>query len=226
MASGDLVIEGEASTTGGKLTTNALDMDIASIEDEGVRRRIATAISRLRERAEYGLVFERHKPESVVLHGQEVREDRYATLRTAPGPRNAFRVVEIDDSKATLQPVDERFRPAGEKATKLVDELVPLARFGDPIFPGLKQTGEVLGATDKDGKPTKPFHTVINGENFHALETLLYAYEGSVDCIYIDPPYNSGAKDWKYNNDYVDREDVYRHSLWLSFMEKRLKLAQ
>jgi adenine-specific DNA-methyltransferase len=104
---------------------------------------------------------------------------------------------------------------------------VPLARFGDPIFPGLIQSGQdVLGAVDEDGKPTKPFHTVINGENFHALETLLYAYEGKVDCIYIDPPYNSGAKDWKYNNDYVDRDDFYRHSLWLSFMEKRLKLAQ
>ena len=84
----------------------------------------------------------------------------------------------------------------------------------------------MLGAVDEDGKPTKPFHTVINGENFHALETLLYAYEGKVDCIYIDPPYNSGAKDWKYNNDYVDKDDVYRHSLWLSFIEKRLKLAQ
>jgi adenine-specific DNA-methyltransferase len=71
-----------------------------------------------------------------------------------------------------------------------------------------------------------PSTRVINGENFHALETLLYAYEGKVDCIYIDPPYNTGAKDWKYNNDYVDKDDVYRHSLWLSFMEKRLKLAQ
>lgn len=207
-------------------TTNAVDMDIASIEDEGLRRRIAAAFSRLRERAEYGLVFEKHKPESVVLHGQQVRADRYATLRTAPDPRNAFRVIEIDNGKAVLQPVDEHFRPAGDRTTQSVDALVPLARFGDPIFPGLAQTGEVLGAADEDGNPTKPFHTVINGENFHALETLLYAYEGEVDCIYIDPPYNSGAKDWKYNNDYVDREDVYRHSLWLSFMEKRLKLAQ
>lgn len=211
---------------GERLSINEIDMDIAAIEDEGVRRRIARAFDRLRSRAEYGLVFEKHKPESVVLHGQQVREDRYATLREDPGPKNAFRVVAIDDDKATLQPVDEHFRAAGDQTTKTVDELVPLARFGDPIFPGLEQTGEVLGAVDEDGHPTKPFHTVINGENFHALETLLYAYEGKVDCIYIDPPYNSGAQDWKYNNDYVDRDDVYRHSLWLSFMEKRLKLAQ
>ncbi|MGH2777386.1 MAG: site-specific DNA-methyltransferase [Actinomycetota bacterium] len=207
-------------------TTNAIDMDIAAIEDPALRRRIAAAFDRLRSRSEYGLVFEKHKPESVVLHGQPIREDRYATLRDNPGPRNAFRVVAIDDDKATLQPVDEHFRTAGEQTTEAIEALVPIARFGDPIFPGLVSTGEVLGAVGEDGNPSKPFHTLINGENFHALETLLYAFEGQVDCIYIDPPYNSGAQDWKYNNDYVDRDDVYRHSLWLSFMEKRLKLAQ
>jgi adenine-specific DNA-methyltransferase len=67
---------------------------------------------------------------------------------------------------------------------------------------------------------------VINAENFHALQTLLYTHEGMVDAIYIDPPYNTGAKDWKYNNDYVDAEDAYRHSKWLAFMERRLKLAK
>lgn len=209
-----------------RLSTNAVDMDIAAIEDTGLRRRIANAFERLRNRAEYGLVFEKHKPESVVLQGQPIREDRYATMRDDPGPRNAFRVIAVREGEATLQPVDEHFRPHGAQITEAVDALVPLARFGDPIFPGLITTGQVLGAVDKAGNPTKPFHTVINSENFHALETLLYAYEGKVDCIYIDPPYNSGAKDWKYNNHYVEREDVYRHSLWLSFMEKRLKLAQ
>lgn len=210
----------------GHQSTNAIDMDIAAIEDPQLRRRIAAAFERLRGRAEYGLVFEKHKPESVVLHGQPIREDRYATLRAAPGPKNAFRVLAIDEDKATLQPVDEHFRADGEVIAESVESLVPIARFGDPIFPGMVPAGEVLGAVDEDGSPTKPFHIVINGENFHALETLLYAYEGQVDAIYIDPPYNSGAKDWKYNNDYVDRDDIYRHSLWLSFMEKRLKLAR
>jgi adenine-specific DNA-methyltransferase len=216
----------ESTSETANTSTNAVDMDIAAIEDPDLRRRIAAAFERLRSRAEYGLVFEKHKPESVVLHGQSIREDRYATLREKPGPTNAFRVVAIDKGKATVQPVDEHFRPDGEQTTEAVDALVPLARFGDPIYPGLVPTGEVLRAVDEEGNPTKPFHTVINGENFHALETLLYAYEGRVDCIYIDPPYNTGAKDWKYNNNYVDKDDVYRHSLWLSFMEKRLKLAQ
>lgn len=227
MASDDTASPNEALMSGDRQSTNALDTDIAAIEDPSLRRRIAAAFERLRSQAEYGLVFEKHTPESVVLHGQPIREDRYATLRDNPGPKNAFRVVSIDGGKATLQPVTEHFRAvSGPMIIEAVEALVPLARFGDPIFPGLDLTGEVLGAIDETGNPTKPFHTVINGENFHALETLLYAYEGQVDCIYIDPPYNSGAQDWKYNNDYVDKDDFYRHSRWLSFMEKRLKLAK
>lgn len=208
------------------ISTNAIDVDIAAIPDPQLRRRIASAFDGLRARAEYGLVFEKHKPESVVLHGQPIREDRYATRRSASGSGALFRVLELRGSHALVRPLDEQFRPAGEATTEPAESLVPLARFGDPIFPGLTVVGEALGAVDEDGRPNKPFHTVINGENFHAAETLLYAYEGKVDCIYIDPPYNSGAKDWKYNNNYIDRDDVYRHSLWLSFMEKRLKLAQ
>lgn len=70
------------------------------------------------------------------------------------------------------------------------------------------------------------WHTLIEADNYHALQLLEYLYAGKVDCIYIDPPYNTGAKDWKYNNDYVDGNDAYRHSKWLSFMERRLKLAK
>ena len=67
---------------------------------------------------------------------------------------------------------------------------------------------------------------MIEADNYHALQLLEYLYAGKVDCIYIDPPYNTGAKDWKYNNDYVDGVDEYRHSKWLSFMSRRLKLAK
>jgi adenine-specific DNA-methyltransferase len=71
-----------------------------------------------------------------------------------------------------------------------------------------------------------PWHTLIEADNYHALQLLDYLYAGQVDCIYIDPPYNTGARDWKYNNDYVDGNDGWRHSKWLAFMEKRLKLAK
>lgn len=67
---------------------------------------------------------------------------------------------------------------------------------------------------------------LIEGDNYHALSVLNYTHAGKVDVIYIDPPYNTGAKNWKYNNDYVDSEDQYRHSKWISFMEHRLRLAK
>ena len=70
------------------------------------------------------------------------------------------------------------------------------------------------------------WETLIEADNYHALQLLEYLYAGKVDCIYIDPPYNTGARDWKYNNDYVDGTDAYRHSKWLSFMEKRLRMAK
>jgi adenine-specific DNA-methyltransferase len=69
-------------------------------------------------------------------------------------------------------------------------------------------------------------HTIINGENYHALEMLQYTHAGTIDLIYVDPPYNTGNKTWKYNDRYVAEKDSYRHSKWLSFMEKRLLLAK
>jgi adenine-specific DNA-methyltransferase len=67
---------------------------------------------------------------------------------------------------------------------------------------------------------------LIEGDNYHALSVLNYTHAKKIDVIYIDPPYNTGARDWKYNNAFVDASDPYRHSKWLSFMEKRLKLAK
>jgi len=71
-----------------------------------------------------------------------------------------------------------------------------------------------------------PAHTLIEGDNLHALTVLSYTHAAQVDVIYIDPPYNTGNRDFIYNDRFVDREDGYRHSKWLSFMAKRLKLAK
>lgn len=73
---------------------------------------------------------------------------------------------------------------------------------------------------------TAPNHVIIEGDNLHALTALTYTHEGRVDVIYIDPPYNTGNKDFVYNDSFVDSEDGYRHSKWLSFMHKRLKIAK
>lgn len=72
----------------------------------------------------------------------------------------------------------------------------------------------------------KPIHVLIEGDNYHALSVLNYTHKGKIDVIYIDPPFNVGKKDWKYNNNYVDINDLYRHSKWLNMMSKRLWLAK
>ncbi|MFT4245348.1 MAG: site-specific DNA-methyltransferase [Micrococcaceae bacterium] len=77
--------------------------------------------------------------------------------------------------------------------------------------------------TKADGKPT---NIIIEGDNYHSLSALNYTHAGKIDVIYIDPPYNTGNKDFIYNDSYVDQEDGYRHSKWLSFMSKRLFLAK
>lgn len=74
--------------------------------------------------------------------------------------------------------------------------------------------------------PDAPNHILIEGDNLEALTALAYTHEGKIDVIYIDPPYNTGNKDFVYNDHYVDKEDSYRHSKWLSFMSRRLKIAK
>ncbi|MFH1962852.1 MAG: site-specific DNA-methyltransferase [bacterium] len=74
--------------------------------------------------------------------------------------------------------------------------------------------------------PDKPINLLIEGDNYHALSVLNYTHKGKIDVIYIDPPYNTGNKDFVYNDQYVDAEDGYKHSKWLSFMSKRLELAK
>ena len=90
-----------------------------------------------------------------------------------------------------------------------------------PVYPALEMLDEVRHAGEGG-----VWHALIEADNYYALQLLAYLYPGQVDCIYIDPPYNTGARDWKYNNDYVDTADQYRHSKWLSMMKRRLLLAK
>jgi len=89
-------------------------------------------------------------------------------------------------------------------------------------FPVLKEVKNKEIKTDKN----KPVNLLIEGDNYHALSVLNYTHAKKVDVIYIDPPYNRGTGDFKYNDKFVDREDGYRHSKWLGFMEKRIALAK
>ncbi|MEI6279091.1 MAG: DNA methyltransferase [Verrucomicrobiae bacterium] len=178
----------------------------------------------LSSRLAFGLNFERHRPEAVELPQRPVRRgDKVRVLpprgSTARGDQRLWQVKAIHRAKKTadLALLDA---PKAETQTVPLDDLVVVAEFRDIIYPGLVSTGKVSRGGDK------PFHTVINGENYHALKALTWTHRGKVDAIYIDPPYNTGAKDWKYNNDYVEGEDLYRHSKWLAMMERRLKLAK
>lgn len=181
-------------------------------------------VDALSDRRAFGLNFERHTPEEVELPGRPVRRgDKVHVLPPrgetprAEKPR-MWRVASIDAGIATIER-HPRTDPV-DTAEVSVDDLVVVAEFRDPIYPGLVSTGKVERGGDK------PYHAVINAENFHALQTLLFTHRGKVDAIYIDPPYNTGARDWKYNNDYVEGDDMYRHSKWLAFMERRLLLAK
>ena len=195
---------------------SALDDLLARIEDPQLRADIAREIAPLRAEQELGLVFERHLPEATRLYGHPIRRGLSVQYRADDGG-DTWQVVKVVDGQAQLRRTVD-----GEAHTEQAPaaDLVVVRTFGEPIYPGLRSGGRVERGGDK------PWHTVINAENYHALETLLYTCEGQVDAIYIDPPYNSGARDWKYNNDYVSAEDGYRHSKWLSFMEKRLRLAK
>lgn len=89
-----------------------------------------------------------------------------------------------------------------------------------PVLTEVKERAII--SDDKDA----PNHILIEGDNLEALTALTYTHAGKVDIIYIDPPYNTGNKDFVYNDSFVDAEDSFRHSKWLSFMDKRLKIAK
>jgi adenine-specific DNA-methyltransferase len=192
--------------------------------DSGLAEEISKEVAALSNRREFGLNFERHTPEQVELPGRQVRKgDKVHILaprgETSKAENKVMWVVMALDREAATATVRPH-RGDGDKKQVALEDLVVVAEFRDPIYPGLVSTGKVENGGDK------PFHSVINAENFHALEALLFTHAGKVDAIYIDPPYNTGARDWKYNNDYVEQDDAYRHSKWLAFMERRLLLAK
>ena len=190
---------------------------LKQVQDPALRAELEKEIRILSTNKKFGLVFEEHKPECTPLYDVPVR--RGATVaRNLPGKLDeTYNVIKIEGETAVC------CKQADKTVVEEIplDDLIAVARFGDPIYPYLQPIDSVCNAPESD-----LWHTLIEADNYHALQLLEYLYAGKVDCIYIDPPYNTGAKDWKYNNDYVDSADNYRHSKWLSMMKKRLKLAK
>lgn len=204
---------------------------VQNLVDRAVKlgdRQLAADIRAFAAQRQFGLVFEHNRPERLRLFGKPIMRGDVVQILPERGKKEdaasqlLWRVDSISANTAQLSPYkSSSYEENGNDARAVaVEDVVAVAEYDQPIYAGLKETGRVERGGDK------PYQVVINGENYHALETLAFAYAGKVDCIYIDPPYNTGARDWKYNNDYVGADDAYRHSKWLAFMERRLKLAK
>ena len=190
---------------------------ISQIQDETLRNRIQEEVSKMAKQKKFGLVFEEHMPESTPLYDMPIKRGCNVMRRDSKDDKSIYVVLRVEgDTVVCVKPEQK-----DEAVTFELKDIVRVAEFGESIYPYLKPMDSVCNAPDSD-----LWHTLIEADNYHALQLLEYLYAGKVDCIYIDPPYNTGAKDWKYNNDYVDGSDAYRHSKWLSFMQRRLKLAK
>ena len=188
---------------------------LRQISDSALRERLNQEVARLNKNKKFGLVFEEHIPECTPLYDIPIRKGSIVAEKSGK-IIDLYTVLEIYGDLAKCF-----HKNSSEIKEFSINELVSVAQFGDPIFPSLIPIAKVENASDSG-----LWHTLIEADNYHALQLLEYLYPKQVDCIYIDPPYNTGARDWKYNNDYVDSADNWRHSKWLSMMQKRLKIAK
>lgn len=203
---------------------------IAQVSDPRLRERLAAEWARASKEKKFGLVFEDHLPELLPLYKARPRRGDLVCRRDG-SLKDVWQVQQVKDGMATCIKPGHAAQASPSRATEhgvalepvqwAVDELLVVRQFGEPIFPSLVPVDVVA-----NGPADAPWHALIEADNYHALQLLEYLYAGQVDCIYIDPPYNSGARDWKYNNDYVDENDQWRHSKWLAMMERRLLVAK
>jgi len=194
---------------------NELQELLNEIRDPRLKERLSAAVGELRKTKKFGLVFEEHLPELLPIYSAKVRTQARVARRDGK-LTDTFIIHRIAKGVATVKPEQGE----GDPLEIPVAQLVVVKRFGEAIFPSLRHVESVLRGGDA------PHHTLIEADNYHALQLLEWLYAGKVDCIYIDPPYNTGARDWKYNNNFVDINDSYRHSKWLSMMSRRLQLAR
>lgn len=193
--------------------TNILDLLIGQVPDESLRERLAREVEHLRGSRRFGLVFDRHLPESVRLSNHPIRKGIRVGLRDGSDTAT-WAVQRFTDTSQTAVVLD------GDGGQRPVSELVVVREFGERIYPGLAPVERIANGADD-----APWHIVINGENFHALQALRSTHREKVDLIYIDPPYNTGNDGWIYNDRYVDQNDRAKSSKWLSFLERRLLIA-
>ncbi len=196
----------------------------------------AELINLLNTKKKYGLVWE-DKPEDV----EELLRTHLPVLRevverriTPPQPSPKGRESALNENNANLQGIKSE---TNATQTLLFD--IQVDQIDSSTSKTKKIQNEQTGNLQNEQQLQQPNlpplggglgrgvnHILIEGDNLHALTALTFTYEGKIDVIYIDPPYNTGNKDFKYNDAFVDKEDSYRHSKWLSFINKRLQIAK
>ena len=167
---------------------SAIDDLIAQVEDATLRQRLRSEAKRLTKEKKFGLVFEDHLPEVTPLYDAKVAKGCKVAIRDS-ALTDLWRVMSL--SKDSLRAKNLGTGDVKEFPTQ---DVVVVRQFGEPIFPCLVEIDHV-----ENGEANAPWHALIEADNYHALQLLEYTHAGEIDCIYIDPPYNSGARDWKYN---------------------------
>jgi adenine-specific DNA-methyltransferase len=195
---------------------------LEQIDDAELRDRILAEVGHVKKRLPWGLVFERHLPENTRLLTAPIKVGTAVWERRRANPRR-LRVIGLSANELVVVPEPPGAKSTAEAEPETIarEDVLVEHDFVQPIFPGLASIDSV-----RNGHSEKPSHVVIEGENYHAAQLLLVACEGQVDVLYLDPPFNTGNREWSYNNDYVDPNDTYRPSKWLAFMERRLAIAK
>ena len=164
----------------------AIEDLIKKVADPVLRGQLAEEVAKLKATKSFGLVFEEHQPELARLLGLTPRIGA-RVFKTDDPSHTLYRVkAELNGKRLRLAPESGGPEHAEDRANVVVTKA-----FGEPMYPALIPVDQIEHASDK------PWHVLLNAENYYALQLLLYGYEGRFDAIYIDPPYNTGARDWK-----------------------------
>lgn len=187
---------------------------LRQVDDIALRKRLEDEVDKLTENKKFGLVFEEHVSECIPLYGVKISRGRLVAKKD--NISDTYIVLKVSENKAVCHN-----KVTGKNETIDIDNLVCVSEFGEPVYPALEQVDMIERAPDSD-----LWHILIEAENYHALQLLEYTTAGQIDCIYIDPPYNTDHDEWKYNDSFIDSKDRWAHSLWLSMMKRRLVLAR
>ena len=193
----------------------AIDELIKEIADPLLREKFEKEIEKSKNGKKLGLVFEEHPIGHTPLYDVPIKNGSLVAPR-GEEIKETFTVLSVENDTAhCVSDTDKSHHDFH------IGDITAVAKNGEPVYPYLQEIDRVCRAPESG-----IWHTLIESDNYYALQFLKHEYAGKVDCIYIDPPYNTGATDWKYNNRFTDSGDRYPHSKWLSFMKHRLETAK